>query len=901
MGRKTAAALQQWRTVPWLSSESRMTGRAEVFRREMICMTDTEPLLRATLEARLRGENAPIELPGAMLAGIDLRGADLAAANLQQADLCGADLAGAHLCRANLQGANLVGAILDGADLTDADLRGADLAGARIDDAVLTHARLEGACLAAVLGDPLSFSEAQMDRHTVQLSQFTMRDVAQLVVRGALVTEHQSVPPSLAPRLRSLPPSVRLQPLALVTSWDAPLCAASPSTDQEPQAPACALDGEGGQPASSSQGAPVSALSLSVSRPSPRELHGQVPSSVPVIAPPSSLPFSIPPHSPGQYPSIIPALRKAEVSARIELAAQDEAHPHSIRVFRNLTALIESAQVEQHPPLSLRPAIPKLQKLQSGEFQFPEVGETYLGVTVSEKLPLGTTCQCFVGTDQDGRRVVLRIFNPDCEGAALQLPAFQRGLRALQRLQPLRDEGLRVAPVLAVAADQTAFVVPCYSGKSAKELVEARLSLEQGLDVFVGLSRTVARMHSEGVMIRSLKPENVLVAGLELIVAEPDMVHLPTLAQYHGNVAGYAAYAAQEEILGVGTRSPSADVFSLGKMLEFFLTGQEPLAPIGSPRLVTELSHVPEGLLKIVLRATAKEPQERYQSVDEFMTEVELFRREGNRAELRARLRPETLPRLQLPAFSTGPKLVEVEKVVEEQKARFKPSPQLEPEVVTRTRAFEIVVGLLASVGGLTLLVLLILAPRSVDVMTRLEPYLAGAMGLAVLLAPRPLHRPWLTRVALWAALSMASEVFSAARAAASDVSAAASRALSPARSVARSARAAASSAAARVRAAAASAPSEMAVPVWSTVSAADWRARSAAAEASSASWREVAVSWQAANVRAPAASRVRVVFFMSKASWGFGTHAVLAGNGECGVQSRARLRLPFNKPGKRA
>ena len=73
--------------------------------------------------------------------------ADLAGADLADADLAGAHLAGADLTDADLAGAHLAGADLTGADLTDADLTGADLAGAHLVRANLTDADLAGAHL----------------------------------------------------------------------------------------------------------------------------------------------------------------------------------------------------------------------------------------------------------------------------------------------------------------------------------------------------------------------------------------------------------------------------------------------------------------------------------------------------------------------------------------------------------------------------------------------------------------------------------------------------------------------------------------------------------------------------------------------------------------------------------
>ena len=94
----------------------------------------------------------------ARLSGADLAGADLTDANLSYANLRGADLTGADLIRANLRGACLYGANLIVANLRGANLRGANLIvanlrGANLRGANLTHATLIGANLTDTILD----------------------------------------------------------------------------------------------------------------------------------------------------------------------------------------------------------------------------------------------------------------------------------------------------------------------------------------------------------------------------------------------------------------------------------------------------------------------------------------------------------------------------------------------------------------------------------------------------------------------------------------------------------------------------------------------------------------------------------------------------------------------------
>jgi len=86
-----------------------------------------------------------------------LKGAELARANLESADLRGAILRGADLWRANLKGADLRSANLMGVDLVKSNLEGADLEGANIEKADLWKVNLKDAKSVNVKVDDQTF------------------------------------------------------------------------------------------------------------------------------------------------------------------------------------------------------------------------------------------------------------------------------------------------------------------------------------------------------------------------------------------------------------------------------------------------------------------------------------------------------------------------------------------------------------------------------------------------------------------------------------------------------------------------------------------------------------------------------------------------------------------------
>ncbi|BAY26309.1 pentapeptide repeat-containing protein [Calothrix sp. NIES-2100] len=102
-----------------------------------------------------------IDIRGAKLCGANLQQTNLYQTNLSGADLCSANLHGAILTAANLSGANLAGANLNEAILSAANLSGANLAGANLYRANLYLAKLDGAILQDAILDGANLREAK--------------------------------------------------------------------------------------------------------------------------------------------------------------------------------------------------------------------------------------------------------------------------------------------------------------------------------------------------------------------------------------------------------------------------------------------------------------------------------------------------------------------------------------------------------------------------------------------------------------------------------------------------------------------------------------------------------------------------------------------------------------------
>ena len=223
------------------------------------------------------------------------------------------------------------------------------------------------------------------------------------------------------------------------------------------------------------------------------------------------------------------------------------------------------------------------------------------------------------------------------------------------------------------------------------------LQLKETLDIAIQIAAGLERAHELGIIHRDLKPENLMISrdgyakildfGLAKLVAERDRALVADSEQKtlvlgvqteSGTLMGTVNYMAPEQLLGQRV-DRRCDVFSFGVVLCEMLTGRAPFVHDNridtmhailhrEPQLPSDgRSELPFEVQRILTKALAKSPKDRYQTVAELAAELKTIKRD---LELGKTLPVAPRTRLVLQRNAAGSRTVDYEKELNE--AQFK-------------------------------------------------------------------------------------------------------------------------------------------------------------------------------------------------------------------------------------
>ena len=269
-----------------------------------------------------------------------------------------------------------------------------------------------------------------------------------------------------------------------------------------------------------------------------------------------------------------------------------------------------------------------------------DLADRYL---IEEVLGRGASATVYLAQElRHGRRVALKVLH-SALGAALGVERFQREIRTQARLHhphilPLFDSG--------VAADRLYYSMPYVEAGSLRDRLRraGRLDVGPAVQLATEVASALAYAHALGVIHRDLKPENVMISptgqailadfGIAYALDEPagdagEITPSGRLTET-GVTVGTPAYMSPEQAAGDEALTGRSDQYALAALVFEMLSGTPPYTgpnarailarklTTAPPPLRQTRPEVPPELEAVLLRALARYPADRFDSMEAF-------------------------------------------------------------------------------------------------------------------------------------------------------------------------------------------------------------------------------------------------------------------------------------------
>ncbi|MFQ5676096.1 MAG: serine/threonine protein kinase, partial [bacterium] len=188
-------------------------------------------------------------------------------------------------------------------------------------------------------------------------------------------------------------------------------------------------------------------------------------------------------------------------------------------------------------------------------------------------------------------------------------------------------------------ADGQTFIAMAYvEGQSLHELIidNCQLTIINCLDYAIQIAEGLQAAHEKEIVYRDIKPANILITEKgQVRITDFGLAKLAGRTQLtkEGTAMGTVAYMSPEQTQGVDV-DHRTDIWALGAVIYEMITGQQPFVGDYEQAVIYSIMNedpepptalrtgVPMELERIVLKALAKEPDERYQRVDEMLVDL---------------------------------------------------------------------------------------------------------------------------------------------------------------------------------------------------------------------------------------------------------------------------------------
>ncbi len=245
------------------------------------------------------------------------------------------------------------------------------------------------------------------------------------------------------------------------------------------------------------------------------------------------------------------------------------------------------------------------------------------GLTVQRAIGRGGFGEVYYALTDSGKQVALKYLreNPEIE------------LRGIAHVMNLKSPHLiTIYDVKRNAAGEPFVVMEYVSGPSLRELLVAEpggMGPQKAAFFLAGIAKGLAYLHERGIVHRDLKPANIFYDDGYVKIGDYGLSKHMSVSQHSGQTVsvGTVHYMAPE--IGSGSYTKAIDIYALGVILYEMLTGRLPYSGSSMGEILMrhlrdnpDLSGIPAPFARVIAKALAKEPQDRYPDAEAMLAAV---------------------------------------------------------------------------------------------------------------------------------------------------------------------------------------------------------------------------------------------------------------------------------------
>lgn len=278
------------------------------------------------------------------------------------------------------------------------------------------------------------------------------------------------------------------------------------------------------------------------------------------------------------------------------------------------------------------------------------VGTTISHYKILEKLGGGGMGVVYKAEDTKlKRKVALKFLPPEF---SFDDKAKQRFIHEAQTASSLQHNNIcnihtidETEDLPVMAGGQIFVCMDYYEGETLKSRLSNELpNQDEIINIITQIAEGLSRAHEKGIIHRDIKPANIFITkdgvvkildfGLARSSGRTQLIDI-------GYTTGTCNYMSPEQALGEET-DKRTDIWSLGIIMFEMLTGKLPFDSISDQSIIysilnEEINHeklktqVPENISSIVLKCLKKDKNERYQQVEELMSDLREIKKESSK------------------------------------------------------------------------------------------------------------------------------------------------------------------------------------------------------------------------------------------------------------------------------